>query len=157
MNKVIKALLQAKYPLTDADLLMEVINATPNATIACEILCGLYEGPVIPELPANVKNFNNTLANIKFVSYDKFNDQVNYSYNSVQSASAWVINGMEVPSYSEMKEAEDKQPYYASDFAKKLGITEQEFKTTYTKHTVLGEVSKNLSTSNCSLSNWLKN
>ena len=43
MEKVIKALLEAKFPKVDSNNLMTVINATANPVVATEILTGLYE------------------------------------------------------------------------------------------------------------------
>jgi len=74
MTKVIKALLAMKFPSIDVNSLMEVVEATPNPTLATEILCGLYEAPVIPE-------FKKCEDGVKtFKSYDKWNNQVVYSY-----------------------------------------------------------------------------
>lgn len=82
MEKVIKAALTAKYPSIDISQLMEVINATPNSVIATEILLGVYEDPQIPYRQVNNKRSEGILT---FVSYDKWKDVVNYSYNWVET------------------------------------------------------------------------
>lgn len=42
MNKIIKLALGLSYPTDKLTALQEVINATPNAQMATEILLGVY-------------------------------------------------------------------------------------------------------------------
>lgn len=74
MEKIIKALLQAKFQDVNTDALLEVISNTRNPSIATEIICGLYEEP---EIPLKVKNEE---IEYTFINYDKWNDKVHYSY-----------------------------------------------------------------------------
>ncbi len=74
-NKIINALLESKFPELDIKALLEVVNATPNAETAVEILCGLYEEPVFPIL---VKTEGRT--EFTFISYNKWDNAVICSY-----------------------------------------------------------------------------
>lgn len=56
---------------------MEVIEATPNQSLATEILCGLYEEATPSEL--SVPNRHNERI-CTFVKYDKWKDSVSYTY-----------------------------------------------------------------------------
>lgn len=48
MEKIIKLALGLSYPKEKLAALQEVINATPNPTMATEILLGVYEKPKVP-------------------------------------------------------------------------------------------------------------
>jgi hypothetical protein len=76
MSKIITALLEAKYPTLNVISLMEIIGNTPNPEVATEILCGLYEEPVIDN--KTVINSNGTI--YEFQSFDKWKNNVHYSY-----------------------------------------------------------------------------
>ena len=77
MKKIINALLAVKFPDVDIASLLEVVEATPNPTVATEILCGLYEKPEVPEY--SVPRYNNGVV-CKFKSFDKWKTKVNYTY-----------------------------------------------------------------------------
>jgi len=82
-NVVQKKLLSLMYPSMDVDLLMEVIEATPNPEIATQIMCGLYAEPVIVK-DKLYEGIARTL-----VSYNKWNDTVEYSYQRETTVSAY--------------------------------------------------------------------
>lgn len=84
MTKIINALLEAKFTGMNVPALLEIINATPNPSIATEILCGLYEEPVIN--PTKVEKDGSVKT---FKSYDKWNDKVTYSYLRAETKSAY--------------------------------------------------------------------
>lgn len=48
MEKIVKLALGLSYPKDKLPALLEVINNTPNAAMATEILLGVYEKPNIP-------------------------------------------------------------------------------------------------------------
>ena len=72
MDKLIKALLGAKYPTANIDSLFEIVQQTPNAVVATEILCGVYEEPILSEAPSDQLIANNTPRfEIILIGYDK--------------------------------------------------------------------------------------
>lgn len=88
MNKVIKVALESKFPSEKGygiNRILEVIEATPNPTIATEILLGIYEEPVIPHKRVIHKNDGE----LTFVSYDKWRDRVDYSYEVAETKNAY--------------------------------------------------------------------
>jgi hypothetical protein len=89
MNKIMKALLEAKYPTLDANVLLDIAGQTPNATIAIEKLCGLYE-PQTPESLGvyRIDRYNRvcTLINI-----DDWREEVIYKYTYEETQSCYVI------------------------------------------------------------------
>lgn len=75
MNNVEKKLIELTFPTVNVDSLMEIIVATPNATVATEILCGIYVEPVFIQDKLSPNGTART-----FMSYDKWNKQVQYMY-----------------------------------------------------------------------------
>ena len=75
MNNVEKKLIELTFPTVNIDSIMEIIVATPNARVATEILCGIYIEPVFVKDKLSPNGVART-----FMSYDKWNDQVQYSY-----------------------------------------------------------------------------
>ena len=75
MNNVEKKLIELTFPTVNVDSLMEIIVATPNATVATEILCGIYQEPVFVKDKFSPSGVART-----FVLYDKWNKQVQYMY-----------------------------------------------------------------------------
>jgi hypothetical protein len=57
MNKIIEVALTGKFGAEAVSSLMEVIVATPNPEMATEILLGVYQEPIVPEMA----NANKTL------------------------------------------------------------------------------------------------
>jgi hypothetical protein len=75
MNNVEKKLIELTFPTVNVDNLMEVIVATSNPRVATEILCGIYTEPVLVKDKITSSGVART-----FVLYDKWLDQINYSY-----------------------------------------------------------------------------
>ena len=75
MNKIEKKLIELTFPTVNIDSIMEIIVATPNARVATEILCGIYIEPVFIKDKLSPSGVART-----FAFYDKWNDQVQYSY-----------------------------------------------------------------------------
>jgi hypothetical protein len=136
MNKIISALLQAKYPTMDTNALLEVINATPNAPLATELLCGLYEEPKVPAIVFN-KDKN---ADCTMTSYDKWTDRVHYSYYKEKTISIYVPKRMDT-SVITLENYKEYQVEYKSGEIDYFNV-----KT--------GEVVE--ATDYCYLENWLK-
>ena len=82
MEKIIKLALSGKYAGIDTEALMEVINATPNAVVATEMLLGLYEKPVIENASNSAKsNHPHHIMPYKLLTVDYFRETVSFSYN----------------------------------------------------------------------------
>jgi hypothetical protein len=77
MNNLERKLIELTFPTVNVDSLMEIIVATPNPTVATEILCGVY---VEPEFVKDKLTSEGTART--FVLYDKWNEQIKYSYLS---------------------------------------------------------------------------
>jgi hypothetical protein len=75
MNSLEKKLIELTFPTINVDVLMEIIVATPNPRVATEILCGVYTEPEFVKHKLSPNGVART-----FMSYDKWLDQVNYSY-----------------------------------------------------------------------------
>jgi hypothetical protein len=75
MNNVEKKLIELTFPTVNVDSLMEIIVATPNATVATEILCGIYQEPEFVKDKFSPSGVART-----FVLYDKWLEQIKYSY-----------------------------------------------------------------------------
>lgn len=77
--KIIQELLKMKFPSVDTNSLMEIISATPNPEVATEIMCGIY---VEPNVGSHTRVQHKNYGVCTFVSYDKWNCYINYSYES---------------------------------------------------------------------------
>lgn len=144
MNKIITVALASAKPSVEA--LLEIINATSNPTVATEILLGIYEDPIVNPEPA-FKDVSE--ANVKFVFFDKFTEQVNYTYNKVDTYNGWVLNTLEVNPDNVIS-----RNMWAEDVADSLTISVETFKKNYTRHTFIHKVSDVLSCSSVSLKKW---
>lgn len=144
MNKIITAALASAKPTVEQ--LLEVINATSNPEVATEIFLGVYETPKIEEV---CKRESENEVNVEFVSFDKFNLTVTYSYNRVNTMQRWLPNDKPfslenaIGSYT-----------WPEDAAKSLGMSEENFKATHSKHTFISEPSKERFNSTMPLSVW---
>ena len=78
MNKTDKKLLELTYPTIPIDSLIEIVENTPNPTVATEILCSLY---VEPDFSGHQKVISNKVE-ATFKLYDKWRDEVRYTYQS---------------------------------------------------------------------------
>lgn len=92
MNKIMQKLLEVTYPAINTESLLEIVGATPNPEIATEILCGLYVEPAI-EHKMVVSEREGVLT---FMSFDKWNNRVNYSYLQKDTKSAYFPKGTKV-------------------------------------------------------------
>ncbi len=136
MNKIMQKLLEVTYPTINIESLVEIVNATPNPEIATEMLCGLYVEPTINPQPK--KGFRPNETNFTVLGYNKFNQEITYSYHAIPFCEYWVKNGEEVPAYGEKGLKYESGMYYSEDVAKKLGITKEEVLTNYKRITVYG-------------------
>lgn len=147
MNKIIKAALEAKFVGMDVSPVVDVINATPNPIVAAEILLGLYEQPVLPVTLPDTK----TEVNRKIIDYDRFKNEVKYSYNSREAVEVWVKKeDKESNNLPDYKSENLLKGYYASDVCKKVFLPEEEFRKLYTQVYIYGKVSETTKTSTTS-------
>ncbi len=147
MNKIIKAALEAKFAGMDVSPVVDVINATPNQIVAAEILLGLYEQPVLPETLPDTK----MEVNRKIIDYDRFKNEVEYSYNSREAVEVWVKKeDKESNNLPDYKSENLLKGYYASDVCKKVSLPEEEFRKLYTQVYIYGKVSETTKTSTTS-------
>jgi len=92
MNKIMQKLLEVTYPAINTESLLEIVGATPNPEIATEILCGLYVEPTIVHKMV-VSEREGVLT---FMSFDKWNNRVNYSYLQKDTKSTYFPKGTKV-------------------------------------------------------------
>ena len=83
-------LLELTYPTLNVEGLMEIVNATPNPEIATEMLCGLYVEPTIIHKMVVSEGI------LTFMSFDKWNNRVNYSYLQKDTKSTYFPKGTKV-------------------------------------------------------------
>jgi len=79
MNNLERRLLELTFPSVDIDALMEVIVATPNSRVATEILCDVYTEPDF------VDKIGSSDILQRFVSYDKWSEEVSYKYEEPET------------------------------------------------------------------------
>jgi len=90
MNKIIEKLLTVTFPTVEINNLMEIIEATPNPEIATEILCGLYQSPVLPKV---VRETSGDMKELTLKSYNKWDGRVNYSYTKEKQINGYFPKG----------------------------------------------------------------
>jgi len=144
MNKIITVALASAKPSVEA--LLELINATSNPTVATEILLGIYEDPTINPTPAFEIN---SQTNIVFGSYDKFTEEIAYTYNRVEMVSAWLPNNVDVS----LENAVSRN-MWPEDVAESLKLSVETFKANYTRHNFVTNVDTDLLCTTCSLKKW---
>jgi len=88
--KIIQALLEIKFPNANIDAIMEILAATPNMELATEILCGLY---VEKSINAHVRVQHKDRGVLTFVSYNKWDNNISYSYVEILTQGAYFPKG----------------------------------------------------------------
>lgn len=85
-------LLEVTYPAINTESLLEIVGATPNPEIATEILCGLYVEPtIIHKMVVSERE-----GVLTFMSFDKWNNRVNYSYLQKDTKTSYFPKGTKV-------------------------------------------------------------
>jgi len=92
MNKIMQKLLEVTYPAINTESLLEIVGATPNPEIATEILCGLYVEPTI----VHKMVMSEREGVLTFMSFDKWNNRVNYSYLQKDTKTSYFPKGTKV-------------------------------------------------------------
>lgn len=146
MEKITRLALSLKFNAGDIDSVMEIIMATGNEIVATEILLGVYEAPEVAVIAPNTKYE----ANRRLVSYDKFKEEVKYSYQPVRELSAWFLKEQEDLSL----ENSVSQKNWTEDVAKELGISTDDVQRLYTRKVYNREIDPKVKYSSTSLTNW---
>lgn len=95
MEKIMKALLEAKCPMLDADVLLDIANHTPNAQIAIEKLCGLYTPYTVEELGIYKMSDGKEPVEYKLISIDEWHNKVTYEYEHYETKGYYVPNDLD--------------------------------------------------------------
>lgn len=77
MKSIERVALRTKYSAEQIDNLMEIASATPNPTLAIEIILDIYEEPTFKQYTLRNDDPN---CECKFVRYDKWTDKVWFEY-----------------------------------------------------------------------------
>lgn len=138
MKKIINALLAVKFPDANIEALLEVVEATPNPTVATEILCGLYEDVELPKY--SIPRYNNgRIATLK--SFDKWEGKGKYVYEDK------VTKGGYFP------KTVDRVSITIDNFKSLQAADSMRSDEKIYHHIPTGETK--IATSSCSLSDWL--
>lgn len=148
MDKIIQFALSTKFG-QDIEPIMEVIAATGNPTVATEILLGLYTDPEIPGMDSVFDNDKDNKVNIKYMFYDRFKDELSYSYQRVNRKSAWFKKG-DMP----VKENIVSDRYWSEDAAKQVKMTEEDFKAAHELIEYEIEIQDRIQTDSKCLGGW---
>lgn len=154
MEKIIRIALEARYPEIDA--LIEVVNATANPTIAAEILLGIYEEPKIPSYPCERWiSYNEERKNIKFISFEKFKQEITYSYQTPEYQTYWLKKGENKPSLGSNDINPDHLNTSSIELASKLNIPVEEVRSGYELIYIYNDKLGEIRTATMSLEDWL--
>lgn len=137
MSKIIEKLLTVTFPTIDINGLLEVVSVTPNPELATEILCGLYEKPVLPRV---VQETSGDKRELTFKSYNKWDDKVYYSYIKEKTINGYFPKGT-------VKEEITLENFKEREVSWKSGMDQVNI-SLKTGETIVD-------TSYCSSSNWL--
>jgi len=92
MEKIMKALLEAKYPTLNADVLLDIANHTPNANIAIEKLCGLY----VPHTEESLGKYRMNKDQVyTLIDINHWEESVTYSYKYEETTSCYISKDLD--------------------------------------------------------------
>lgn len=134
MNKIIEVALAGKFTADAVPSVLEVIMATPNPTMATEILLGVYEEPKLETVVMDSKGCIKTM-----ISVNHWTNRVDYSFQEVVRKSIYVdenldTNILTIENMSEYEKA------YEEDNIKSYWYPTGEFRDR---------------TSSCSINDWM--
>jgi len=109
METILTVALGTVFPKQDIESIIEVINATPNPEIATQILLGIYEEPVIQHSAV----YNNK--DCYFISYNKWDEKVNYYYMINDSKHIYVKKGTDTSLINENNYEEFSVQYHSDN------------------------------------------
>jgi hypothetical protein len=94
MKTIEQIALGTQFSESQVESLMEVVGATPNPTLALNILLGLHVERTFKHLAIkehrNVKGHGNEDRLMTFLYYDMWHDRVNYSYETYKTKGIYV-------------------------------------------------------------------
>ena len=160
MKKIMKALLEAKFPAINIDALRLVIESTPAPEIATEILCGLFEMPQVSKTPgAHFIERDKHTTNVRFINYNPIMDSVEFMFDQLNSKEIWVklekTPGYEVEEHFTYETAPKERCHWDVDvIARNLNMTVADVKANFKKVTVYGDIYRKDATDTCPLINW---
>ena len=155
-NSIIEIALGTKFNPEQIAGVLELINATPNAQVALEVILGVYVEPVVPNTPEDMSRFPSNYRNIKFISYDKYTNQVEYSYNTMLLTKGWIEIGLDIDRANIVSNRD-----WSNDAAKELGIPQDDFTSKFKCHSFENGLKQDLNDkdvvgfSSCELHIWL--
>lgn len=155
-NSIITIALSTKFTPEQIEGVLEIVNATPNPEVAVAVLLGIYVKPELPKTPGNLSRFSEDKRDITFVSYDKYDDQIGYTYKTMKMKKGWIENGVTVDPANI-----SNTNRYIEDAARALAMELEDFKLAYTYHTFDEEFEKDrngdvrVNTGSCSHSVWV--
>lgn len=157
-DKLLQKLLEVSFPGLNIDAIKEVVNATPNPSVALETLLGIYEDPEIPETPGlYLTNMYTNRYNFKFISYDKFQNKVKYTFQEKESVSVYVKKDDTTMDYEKASKLPVVYRSYKDAFALHFGIPVSEVDAQYYKKTFYSdELLPTLREDTDSLERWLR-
>jgi hypothetical protein len=129
-NSIVTIALSTKFTPEQIEGVLEIVHATPNPEVAVAVLLGIYEDPELPKTPGDLSRFSEDKRDITFVSYDKYDNHVSYSYKTMKMKKGWIENGVTVDPANIANTNR-----YADDAARALKMELEDFKATYTYHT----------------------
>ena len=107
MNKSVKYLVKKQFP-NNAEQMLEIMQETSNPEVALEILLGIYEEPEgfskepSKEFLKDSKSRNRH--DIEFIKFNKFNEEVHYSYYEKEAYQVWLKEGDKIPTYQDVED-----------------------------------------------------
>jgi len=150
MEKLIQFALSTKFG-EDIAAIMDVITATPNPTVATEILLGLYEEPEVLRTDEVLHYASDEKTNIRFNYYDRFTLNVHFSHQRIINKSAW-FKKYAITDPSEETIISDK--YWEEDAARSLGMTQEKFVEEHERRIYHTEVASQIRNGSMSLHDW---
>lgn len=123
MEKIVKELLKIKFPEANIENLVEIIEATPDAVVATEILTGLYERPLVNNTPdpdvfkpryKNVEEVHNPT----LIKFNPFTGDVEYKYNRKECRTIYIHKDsleMEAITYDDIKDLSNGMSHTVND------------------------------------------
>jgi hypothetical protein len=155
-NSIVTIALSTKFTPEQIEGVLEIVNATPNPEVAVSVLLGIYEDPELPKSPGNLGKFDEDKREITFMEYDKYSDQVIYSYKTMKMKRGWIENGVDVDPANIVYTGR-----YSDDAARTLKMDEKEFTSTHTYHRFDEEFEKDnggnirVKTGSCGYHTWI--
>lgn len=161
LGKLEHIALNTLYSLDQISVLEELLLQSGNSRVGIELLLGIYEYPEVNEV--GTIEFRNDHINKKFVSFNKFNNTVYYSYNSQIKESFWfrkdcndfqIANSVAKGSYWDREEA---CKYYNSTSGTDVPLTLREFEESFKRIEIV--IGVNVESTNyefIDLENWNK-